>query len=182
MSECQEIQRRLNSSKKKTEASSRGFTRLMLEGRVRQALKLVNADSDVSGVHSLNDDIRRTLQEKHPQGEPPQEEVMSEADIPRVEEVIFEELDSSMIQVAAKDTAGAGGPTKIDAIHSLFIPQAHTSMGRLITDCTVVIGRRDGFSERLGSFPRFAKKRGGRRSKPGCRKRTNAHTHAFTKK
>ena len=74
------------------------------------------------------------------------------------------------------------GPTKIDAIHSLFIPQAHTSMGRLITDCTVVIGRRDGFSERLGSFPRFAKKRGGRRSKPGCRKRTNAHTHAFTKK
>ena len=61
MSEGTEIQKRLTSSKKREEAAARGFTRLMMEGRVRDALKLVNADNDVCGVHSMTDTVRQTL-------------------------------------------------------------------------------------------------------------------------
>ena len=53
-SECAEIQKRLKKSKRKEENASRGFVRLMMEGRVRQALKLVNADTDICGVHEMS--------------------------------------------------------------------------------------------------------------------------------
>ena len=36
----------------------------MLEGKVSQALKLVDAGSEVSGVHQLTDQIREKLREK----------------------------------------------------------------------------------------------------------------------
>ena len=33
---------------------------------VRQALKLVDANSDIAGVHSMSEEIREKLQDKHP--------------------------------------------------------------------------------------------------------------------
>ena len=115
MSECEEIQRRLQSSKKKKEETAlRGFTRLMLIGKVRQALKLVDADSEVTGVHVMCEEIRRTLQDKHPNAEPAQEHVLDERVVPDVEGVVFEAITSKMVQKAAKDMSGSGGPTRID--------------------------------------------------------------------
>ena len=114
-SECAEIQKRLKKSKRKEENASRGFVRLMMEGRVRQALKLVNADTDICGVHEMSDNVRRILQEKHPAAEDPREEALDNSDIRRVENVIFEDINASLVQKSARSTAGSGGPTKIDA-------------------------------------------------------------------
>ena len=44
----------------------KGFTRLMLEGKVKQALKLVDKNNGICGVHDLNGDVKRKLEEKHP--------------------------------------------------------------------------------------------------------------------
>ena len=115
MSEGTEIQKRLTSSKKREEAAARGFTRLMMEGRVRDALKLVNADTDVCGVHSMTDTVRQTLQDKHPAAEPAQAEALNNEEVPRVEAVVFEGIDANAVQQAAKSTSGSGGPTKISA-------------------------------------------------------------------
>ena len=113
--ECEAIQKRLKSSKKKSISDIKGFTRLMLEGKVRQALKLVNANSDVSGVHDLTPRVVEKLKEKHPDGQLAEPTALIEGTPPRVEPVIYEDIDSKMVQEAAKNTSGSGGPTKIDA-------------------------------------------------------------------
>lgn len=114
-SECEEIQKRIKTSKRKEEDAAKGFVRLMMEGKVRQALKLVNADTDVCGVHKMNDKIRTVLQEKHPAAEEAQENVLDDSVIPRVEHVVFENIGGSLVQKSAMTTAGSGGPSKVDA-------------------------------------------------------------------
>ena len=115
MSEGDEIQKRLASSKKREEAAARGFTRLMMEGRVRDALKLVNADTDVCGVHTLTDTVRQTLEEKHPGAEAAQAEALNMGEVRRVEDVVFEGIDAIAVKQASRSTYGSGGPTKIAA-------------------------------------------------------------------
>ena len=38
----------------------------MLEGKVKQALKLVDANSEITGVHPLTPSVKAILEEKHP--------------------------------------------------------------------------------------------------------------------
>ena len=117
ISECEEIQKRLQSksAKQKKESVMRGFSRLMMSGKVRQALKLVDADSEVTGVHEMSNEIRDTLQAKHPEAEQAQQHVLDQRAIPAVEGVIYEQIDASMVAKAAKETSGSGGPTRVDA-------------------------------------------------------------------
>ena len=87
----------------------------MMAGKVRQALKLVDADSEVLGVHAMNDEIREVLQRKHPEAEQAQPQAMDQSEVPAVENVIFEEINASMVIKSAEGTSGAGGPTRLDA-------------------------------------------------------------------
>ena len=61
----------------------------MMEGKVRDALKLVNADTDVCGVHTMSERVRETLKDKHPVAEPAQAEVLDSTDSARVENVVL---------------------------------------------------------------------------------------------
>ena len=115
ISEGKEIQKRLQSSSRKEEEMIKGFSRLMLLGKVRQALKLVDTENDIAGIHKLTEEIRGTLEGKHPNAEPARETALSMEDASPVEEVIFEEIDVQKVQRASKNTSGSGGPTKIDA-------------------------------------------------------------------
>ena len=115
VSEAEEIQKRLISSILKKEANERGFIHLMLEGKVSQAMKLVDAGSEVSGVHALNEDIMNQLKEKHPSGVEPNPQVLDPKETPRVEEVTFEGIDADTVQDATKKFSGSGGSTKVDA-------------------------------------------------------------------
>ena len=99
----------------KEESVTRGFTSLMMEGKVKQALRLVDSDNVITGVHEMSEEIKGALQAKHPEGKEASPEVLAGEDIPRVEGVIFEEIDAKAILDAAKKIFGSGGPTKMNA-------------------------------------------------------------------
>ena len=101
--------------RRKKEKVKRGFTRLMAEGKVRQALKLIDADNDIAGVHSLTQQVRNKLHEKHPESANIEPEALIEGEIPEVQSVIYEEVDGHAVQAAAKRVHGSGGPTNTDA-------------------------------------------------------------------
>ena len=89
VSECCTIQRRmLNSKKHRQEFAATCFTRLMLQGKVKQALKLVNEDNNIDDVHTMTEEIRNILESKHPDPKPVKNDnIQSNRNI--VEEVIF---------------------------------------------------------------------------------------------
>ena len=97
------------------ESAERGFTRLMAEGKVRKALRLIDANSEIAGVHTLDDKVRDELRRKHPGGEPARPEAIIQGDAPVIQEVIFEDTTSEAIQSAAMNVNGSGGPTMVDA-------------------------------------------------------------------
>ena len=69
LAEAEEIQKRLKVGKKgDSESTMRGFTRLMAEGKVKQALKLVDTGNEITGVHRLSPGVRHELRLKHPVG------------------------------------------------------------------------------------------------------------------
>ena len=123
MSECRVIQNRMKQTKERqTTSNNRGFTRLMLLGKVKQALKLINEENDIAGLHDITEDIREVLQSKHPNGESVKEEAILPDLNQTVEPVIYEEINAEVIKKAAKDTFGSGGPTQVDAdIWKFFI-------------------------------------------------------------
>ena len=78
MAECNEIQRRLTIQKRETQESNRkAFCRLMLVGKVKQALSFINNDTDVRGVHSPTDEIMQILQENIQKGKMHQQKSFS---------------------------------------------------------------------------------------------------------
>ena len=67
ISECEAIQKRLKRSvKTKKQSDQKAFSRLMLQGQVKKALKIVNHASDIDGKHDITTDIKKKLKEKHP--------------------------------------------------------------------------------------------------------------------
>ena len=87
--EGKEIQKRLNKHNKggKKVGLTRGFTRLMLEGKVKQALKLIDADNDVRGIHEVNAQVRGILQDKHPCAVEADPAVLFDGVVPQTQDV-----------------------------------------------------------------------------------------------
>ncbi len=116
MSECREIQKRLKTEfKKRTESRKKTFCKLMFEGKISKALKFVDSESKISGVHKVTDAVVKSLEEKHPIAKPVDPACVVNGEIPKVEPVIFETIDGDLIQSVAKQVAGSGGPTLLDA-------------------------------------------------------------------
>ena len=118
MSEAETIQKRLMKLKGKAgkeDKKLRSFANLMMEGKVKRALKLVDSDNGITGVHEMTDDVRNSLQAKHPDARDADTGILINGEVPHVEAVIFEEINAQSIQAAAKSTQGSGGPTKVDA-------------------------------------------------------------------
>ena len=76
----------------------------MLEGKIKQALKLVDADNDVTGVHELTTRVRHLLLQKHPIASEIHPSAVVQPDLEPAEEVIFEAVDGKAIQDAAYTT------------------------------------------------------------------------------
>jgi len=65
-SECEAIQKRLKRlAKTKKQSDQKAFCRLMLQGQVKKALKIVDHASDIDGKHDITTDIKKKLKEKH---------------------------------------------------------------------------------------------------------------------
>ena len=99
---------------KKKQSELRNFTRLMMQGEVKKALKYVDEDSPITGVHEATHDIIEKLRHKHPAPAGPKPRAMLEEHHPPVQLVIFEGINGELVSKCAKTMHGSGGPTKVD--------------------------------------------------------------------
>jgi hypothetical protein len=118
MAEAREIQKRHQQLvDRKTTNKTKLFCNLMMMGKISQATKLFNQDDSTGGVLSIDDEMLAILQQKHPKAALVREDLSQteQASQHIVEPVIFESIDETAIQNAAKKTFGSGGPTQVDA-------------------------------------------------------------------
>ena len=113
------------------EKTTRIFSRLMLQGKVNAALRLLSRDEN-GGVLSLDDLIttgigqngeavqqttRDVLMEKHPEGKPVPDDSLLDTNSTNHchDPIIFEQITGEAIKQAALHTHGAAGPSGVDA-------------------------------------------------------------------
>ena len=121
------IQSRLPShttSKSSDELLSRNFAKLMAEGKVKAAIRLLSSQPNSAVLHSDtplgsesdSETVFDSLCKKHPSGEPAQFDALFQSfDRPCSHPVIFESIDADLIRSVALQTEGAAGPSGIDA-------------------------------------------------------------------
>ena len=125
------IQRQLTSTTprnpKQEEQSARIFSKLMMEGKVKAALRLIS-DHEKGSVLPLDNvvsttadtpakTVRDILLEKHPPAKPLVSSAICEPDnaIPEPHPIHFNQIDGPLIRTVALKTDGAAGPSGIDA-------------------------------------------------------------------
>ena len=114
--ESWEIQSRLKTmSAKKSESLLVQFSRIMLLGQVGKAVKLINNNSDIKGVHNVTRKVKGILEAKHPKGKKAPSSLKLEITKPDPQPVIFDCIDAEAVHKVAKNVHGSGGPTLIDA-------------------------------------------------------------------
>ena len=117
LKEAKEVQKRMKKAfDRKEESKDRLFMKQMFLGRTGPAAKFVNNEDGVKGVHSLSKEIKEILLSKHPSAE----EIHPETILPHnnteePENIIYEEIDSTLVQMVANKMKGSGGPTQIEA-------------------------------------------------------------------
>ena len=97
-----------------TRKCSKGFARLMLQGKVHAALRLLEKNQDL-GVAELSDANITILKTLHPESEPADESILMTGDLPYFDPIIFDDIDEQSIAKAANKTRGAAGPSGMDA-------------------------------------------------------------------
>ena len=116
LNEVRVIQSRLKTAAlNKKESNEKAFCRLMLVGKIGQALKFIDNERDIKGVHKLTRKVTAVLAEKHPKGSPVSSDVQLQNNDQHPEPVIFESICAESVQNVAKNVNGSGGPTHIDA-------------------------------------------------------------------
>ena len=114
ISECEAIQKSKKISQKQKKSDQKAFSRLMLQGQVKKALKIVNHASDIDEKHDITTDIKKKLKEKHPKAaELKQSAIIDKPEI-KTERVIFKNITQDDITSNTKNSSGSGGPTQID--------------------------------------------------------------------
>ena len=114
LSECLKIQKRLAISKQKSMINlTKSFTNLMLSGKFTQASKLIKRTN--SGLLQMDDEVKVLLLNKHPRASSADYNCLLSGPEEKVEEVIFESIDSDLVYKTAKMINGSGGPTLIDS-------------------------------------------------------------------
>ena len=97
-------------------ATRRCFARLMLQGIVAATLKWVSGSR--GGVHNITPDVIKALHEKHPEKSEASVTILEQlatSPPPSIDPIIFEEIDETSIDKAAKTTKGSAGPSGMDS-------------------------------------------------------------------
>jgi len=115
-------------SRKSVVHLAQSFSKLMFEGKVKQALRLLaaqgkggtlNLDSHIpaSGTCSGAKTGREILFEKHPKGQPIKSSIVIVDDVPSQgpHPELYERIDGPLIHSIALKTEGVAGPSGIDA-------------------------------------------------------------------
>ena len=102
--------------KKKREANrQKTFISLMMFGKVGQAANFINNEDSVKGVHTLTEDLKQILLEKHPKSRDIVEETLLPDTSTPPEPIIYEGITSEEVLKVAKNMKGSGGPTQVDS-------------------------------------------------------------------
>ena len=132
----------LNESKRPSELKA--FTRLMLQGKLKKALKFVDEDDSIVGVHEPTSEIIAELERKHPKQGPVDESVILPEQNILVQPVIFERINADAIIRSAQNIHGSGGPSRIDADtwKNMICSKAHGSESMQLAEEIAVLTRR----------------------------------------
>jgi hypothetical protein len=116
MKEIRRIQKSFTTSRKARppEDVARSFSKLIMEGKVSAALKLLDKES-TTGLLSLSEEVLADLQKKHPPPEPIEENSLLEGPVKRILPCYFDAIDEQTILKAALNTKGSAGPSGMDA-------------------------------------------------------------------
>ena len=120
----QNLSRNHHRGRKPTEQIARIFAKLMMEGKVKAALRLINEDSNGTPLKldskispSSNKTVHDILKDKHPQKQTPQQSALLTPSSPTTEHhpIHFERLDGQLIRRIALRMSGSAGPSGLDA-------------------------------------------------------------------
>ena len=108
------IQQKLQISKRNNKRDeAKIFSNLMMQGKINAALKMLS-DSDI-GVHTMDDNVIKELQNKHPKPAEISDGTLLYGPINKVLPTYFDSINEDMVRKASNLTKGAGGPSQIDA-------------------------------------------------------------------
>jgi len=96
---------------KEAEVTLKVFTKLMLLGKVSQAVNWISNRNKGCGVHSVTPEIVATLADKHPDAMEASLDALLRGPMYKVEPVIYESIDSDTIYRVALNSSGSGGPS-----------------------------------------------------------------------
>ena len=96
------------------EELAKRFAKLMLEGKVNPAIRLLN-ESASGGVLPLTDEVFQNMQQKHPEGSPLNETMLLHGPVKKTNSVIFDDLNAELIRKCILKTKGSHGPSGLDA-------------------------------------------------------------------
>ena len=146
MNECNEIQKRMKrNNKRKDESKYSYFIKLMMFGKIGDAAKKINNEDSIKGVHTLSDEIREILQEKHPKAREVDPDIIIQQENISPETVIYEEINADLVYKIAREMKGSGGPTLVDAdmwknfLCSKIYGKASTGLYQAVSDMAKIL-------------------------------------------
>ena len=89
------------------------FSRLMLQGKVKAALRVVSGTQ--GGVASPSETVLKKLKEKHPDAAPTDPSFIIQEEFKQVPSSSWEKIDANMIRTIALNTKGAAGWSGVDS-------------------------------------------------------------------
>ena len=105
----------VNSKKpRKVEDVSKAFSKLVLQGKLKAAMKLLDNESS-SGLLDLSPDVLQGLQDKHPEAADIAEESLLHGPIDYTPPNVCDLIDEESIYNSASKTKGSAGPSGMDA-------------------------------------------------------------------
>jgi len=145
ISEREAIQKRLKRSvKTKKQSDQEAFCRLMLQGQVKKALKIVNHARDIDGKHDITTDIKKKLKEKHPKAAELKQSAIIDKHETKTERVVFENITQDDITTTIKLSSGSAGPTQIDmdTWREMICSKSYGTHSKILADEIVNLAKR----------------------------------------
>ena len=116
LNETRTIQKRLLQRQKpqSTEEEAKIFAKLVLEGKVNSAIRLLDDDTS-SGVLLLSADVIKTSRQKQPDAKPLNDTMMLHGSFNHVNRIIFDGINADLVIKRAIRTKGLHGSSGLDA-------------------------------------------------------------------
>ena len=154
MSEGRTIQLHFNQKphqRRSDKQTTKTFSKLMIEGKVRAAMRLISESScgsplnldSCTGPNPTDETVREILSKKHPPAQPPRQSSLIISDAPTIElhPIHFEKIDGPTIRSTALKTDGAAGPSGLDAAAWKRMSTSFKSTSVDLCDAVATIGR-----------------------------------------